>query len=306
MLYTADVAVIAESYGVRVHSYADDTQLYTSCSALDGPDAADQLLRCIADVDKWMSSNRLKLNADKTQFIWLGSAQMLARVERSSLLVGGVDVVPLDSVRDLGVTVDAQLTMRCHVENVARSCFYHLRQLRSIRRSLTFNATCTLVHAFINSRVDYCNAVLNGAADGVVRRLQMVLHAAARLITGTSRMEHITPVIRDTLHWLPVQQRITYKIALMAFHCVRGSCPAYFDDVCVPVSTVAARAKLRSADHGDLIVPRTRTKCFGPRSFRISGPATWNSLPHHLRNDDISRDSFTRGLKTWLFSCAYS
>ena len=87
LLYTADVAVIAESYGVRVHSYADDTQLYTSCSALDGPDAADQLLRCIADVDvnKWMSSNRLKLNADKTQFIWLGSAQMLARVKRSSL-----------------------------------------------------------------------------------------------------------------------------------------------------------------------------------------------------------------------------
>ena len=88
-------------------------------------------------------------------------------------------------------------------------------------------------------------------------------------------MEHITPVIRNTLYWLPVQQRITYKIALMAFHCVCGSCPAYFDDVCVSVGTVIARAKLRSADHNDLFVPRTRTKCIRPRSFRrFSGPAT--------------------------------
>ena len=192
-----------------------------------------------------MSSNQLKLNADKTQFIWLGSAQMLARIEKSPLLVGGVDVVPLDSVRDLGVIIDAQLTMRCHAENVARSCFYHLRQLRSIRRSLTFESTCTLMHAFNNSRLDYCNAVLNGADDGVVQRLQIVLHAAARLITGTSRMEHITPVIRDTLHWLPRQQRITYKIALMAFHCVRGSCSAYFYDVCVPFGTMTAQVKAR-------------------------------------------------------------
>ena len=80
LLYTADVAKIADKHGVPVHSYADDTQLYTSCSAPDWSSAADRLLRCIEDVDRWMSSNRLKLNADKTQFIWLGSAQMLQKV----------------------------------------------------------------------------------------------------------------------------------------------------------------------------------------------------------------------------------
>ena len=129
---------------------------------------------------------------------------------------------------------------------------------------------CTLAHAFISSRVDYCNAVLDGAAAGVVRRLQMVLHAAARLITGARRMEHITPILRDTLHWLPVRQRIKYKIALMAFNCIRGTCPAYFKQTCVPVHTVAGRTMLRSAAHGDLIVPLTRTKKIGPRSFRVS------------------------------------
>ena len=302
LLYTADVAKIADKHGVPVHSYADDTQLYTSCSAPDWSSAADRLRRCIEDVDGWMSSNRLKLNADKTQFIWLGSAQMLQKVSSLPPSVGGIDIVPLDSVRNLGVTIDAQLTMRNQADDIARSCFYQLRQLRSIRRSLTFDAICTLVHAFISSRVDYCNAVLDGTAAGVVRRLQMVLHAAARLITGVRWTEHITPILRDTLHWLPVQQRITYKIALMAFNCIRGTCPAYLRCICVPVHTVAGRAMLRSAAHGDLIVPHTRTKKIGPRSFRVSRSATWNSLPHNLRNTDISRDNLFVALRPGCLS----
>jgi len=95
---------------------------------------------------------------------------------------------------------------------------------------------------------------------------------AARLVTGVRWNEHITPTLRDTLHWLPVRHRITYKIATMAFRCVRGACPAYFTDVCIPVETVAGRAKLRSARHCELIVPPTRTKTFGSPSFRSAAP----------------------------------
>ena len=101
---------------------------------------------------------------------------MLQKLIDVPLLVDGVDIVPQDSVRDLGVTIDAQLTMRNQVDDTACCCFYHLCQLRSIRQSLTFDTLCTLVHAFISSRVNYCNAVLDGAAAGVVRRLQMQLH----------------------------------------------------------------------------------------------------------------------------------
>jgi hypothetical protein len=253
-----------------------------------------------------MSSNCLKLNADKTQFIWLETDQQLAKIGGIQLTVGGVDVAPLDSVRDLGVTLDSQLTMKQHVDIVTRTCFYHLRQLRSVRKSMTFNALHSVVQAFIISRVDYCNAVLYGVAAHVIRRLQSVLHAAARLITGTRLRDHITPTLRDTLHWLPVAQRVEYKIAVMAFDCVRGTCPAYFRDICRPVSTVAGRSGLRSADRGDLIVPRTSGKRYGPRSFRCCAPTVWNSLPAHLRSGDISRRQFTSGLKTALFDRAYS
>ena len=306
ILYTADVALIAAQHGVDLHSYADDIQLYTNCSPTDASMSAVQLINCINEVDMWMSSNRLRLNAEKTQFIWLGSSQMLAKTNKIPLRVGGVDVFPLEAVRDLGVVLDSKLTMKNHVDSVVRSCFYQLRQLRSIRRSLTLDAAHTLVHAFVHSRVDYCNTILVGVSDGVTRKLQSVLHAAARLVTGVRWKEHITPTLRDTLHWLPVRQRITYKIATMAFGCVRGTCPAYFTDVCIPVETVAGRAKLRSARHGDLIVQPTKTKTFGSRSFRSAAPTVWNSLPYHLRQSGISRGQFASGLKTWLFSCAYT
>jgi hypothetical protein len=306
LLYTADVAQIAHRHGVSVHSYADDTQLYASCPAVDGLTSAACLLGCIDDIDRWMSSNRLKLNADKTQFIWLGNQKQLDKVGNIRLVVGGVEVSPLECVCDLGVTLDSQLTMKHHVSAVTRSCFYHLRQLRSIRRSLTVEALRTVVQAFVISRMDYCNAVLYGVAAHIIRRLQAVQHAAARLITGVRFNEHITPTLRDTLHWLPVLERIKYKIALKTFDCLNGRCPSYFNDICIPVATQVGRANLRSADKGDLLVPRTKGKRYGPRSFRTSAPTTWNSLPVHLRNPDISREQFRKGLKTFLFACAYT
>jgi len=126
-----------------------------------------------------------------------------------------------------------------YYHGVARSCFYQLRQLRSIRRSVPTDALQylhTLVHAFISSRINYCNAVLYVATDAVIRRLQAVLHAAARLITGVRRNDvNITPTLRDTLHWLPVSQRITFKIALMTYDCIHGRSPVYFCDICSPI-----------------------------------------------------------------------
>jgi len=232
-----------------------DAQLYTSCSAVDGLTTATQLLRCIDDIDCWMSSNRLKLNADKTQLIRLGPALQLDKVGNVRLHVCGVDISPLDHVRGLGVMLDSLLTMKQHADTVTRSCFSQMRQLRSVRRSLAFNVLHTLVHALINSKVDYCNAVLYGAPAYAVRRLQTVLYAAACLTTDTRLNEQITPVFHDTLHWLPITQCIDYKIALMTYSCVHGTSPAYCHGICRPVASVEGHAMLRSANYGELVEP---------------------------------------------------
>jgi len=133
VLYTADVLKIAANHGVCIHAYADDLQTYASCAATDQQTATTRLLACVFDIAKWMSSNRLKLNADKTEFIWLGTRQKLATINVTLLHIGCQMINPVDKVSDLGITIDDELTMDAHVANVVRICFYQLRQLCSVR-----------------------------------------------------------------------------------------------------------------------------------------------------------------------------
>ena len=120
-----------------------------------------------------------------------------------------------------------------------------------------------------------------------------------RVVTGTRKFDHITPVLRD-LHWLPVRQRIKYKLAMIVYKCLHGWAPTYLADDCLVISTIAGKRHLRSAGTGLLFVPRTRTT-LGMRSFAVAGPVTWNSLPDTLRTATLSSLTFAGHLKTHLF-----
>ena len=117
-----------------------------------------------------------------------------------------------ESARDLGVILDTELTMSAHVTALCQSGFFQLRPLRPFVRSLKTEAAKTLVQAFISCRLDYCNSLLYGVTDNVIRRVQALQNAAARLITGSRRRDHITPVLCQ-LHWLPVRRRVEFKLA---------------------------------------------------------------------------------------------
>jgi len=152
----------------------------------------------------------------------------------------------------------------------------------------------TVAVAFIASCVDYCNGLLDGVSAAVIRRLQMVLNAAARFVVGAGKFQHITPVLRDVLHWLPVHQWILYEVAATAFDCIHGTGPAYFKHVCTPASDISGQVHLRSAERRDMLVPRTRTE-LGRRSFPVAALTIWNSLPAHLRSTLISCRQFRDG-----------
>ena len=107
------------------------------------------------------------------------------------------------------------------------------------------------------------------------------------------------------LHWLPYPQRITYKLCMIMFKCLRGSAPAYLADCCTSTSLVSGRSALRSAAHGDIVVPSHRTD-WGLRSFAVAGPSSWNALPVGLRSSSFGLDTFAKHLKTHLFGLAYS
>jgi len=132
-------------------------------------------------------------------------------------------------------------------------------------------------------------------------KLQSLQNAAARLVTGARKFDHITPVMRE-LHWLPVQQRIRFKTAVLVFKCLHGLAPAYLSEYCKLTTGRSVRSHLRSANACLLSVPRTRTT-YGDRSFAVSGPVSWNSLPVELRSSDVTEETFRRYLKTFLFNC---
>ena len=152
---------------------------------------------------------------------------------------------------------------------------------------MTAEAARTVAAAFISSRLDYCNALLHGLPNTLLRKLQSVQNATARLITDTRRCEcdHITPVLRE-LHWLPIRERVKFKLASLVHQSLSGQSPAYLADDCRLVLDSTCRS-LRSADVPTCVVPRTYSS-YDDRTFAAAGPWLWNSLPVQLCNPDIS------------------
>ena len=246
-----------------------------------------------------MLSNRLRLNQDKTEFIWFGTRQQLAKRDLQSISAISPSLISTSLVRDLGALLDSELTMEKHVTKICQLCFFQLRRLRAVRHSLTRTALLTLVNAFVSSRIDYCNSILYGTSNYILDRLQYVMNAAARLILNLSKYDHISAAIRNELHWLPIPRRIDFKICLLVRNCLTGSAPPYLAEFCKPVSSKDGRCNLRSASRGDLVVSRFHLERSGRRSFSVAGPSLWNSLPLEVRDLKTGLDEFKRRLKTF-------
>jgi len=120
------------------------------------------------------------------------------------------------------------------------SCFATLRQISSIRHSLSRPALLTLIRALVISKLDYCCSVLAGAPETLLHRLQSVLNAAARLVFSVRKTEHTSPLLRE-LHWLKVRERIKFRSCVLTYRCLHGTAPSYLAETIRPVSGLATR-----------------------------------------------------------------
>ena len=174
-----------KSHLPSVHTYTDDTQLYISFNPVDNTSEADAVVaieNCIHVVRARMKDDKLMLNEDKTEFLIIGTERQLSRVSVDKIKIGQAEVSPVSSVRNLGTWFDSHLDMSTHVTKACASAFYHLFNIRHIRKYLSRESTERLVHAFITSRLDYCNGLLCGAPEYQIKKLQRVMNASARLV----------------------------------------------------------------------------------------------------------------------------
>jgi len=255
---------------------------------------------CIRDIDNWMLCNNLKLNNDKTEFLLLHSKHR-PKPPMDCIIAGDEHINVSDYAKNIGVLYDTTLSFDKHISTVCQLAFYHLRNISRVRKYLSYDTTKVLVHAFVTSKIDFCNSLLFGLPKHLIDRLQYVMNSAARVISRTRKYDHVTPILME-LHWLPVEQRIKYKILVLVYKALNGNAPMYLNELLTRYQPLRS---LRSSNKGLLLVPKFKLKSYGARAFSVCGPALWNGLPENLRLNTNSFDSFKKNLKTHLYREAY-
>ena len=305
VLYTSPLSAIILNHSVIPHSYADDSQLQKSSPPNEIPELIESMQLCVDDVRSWMTQNKLKLNDGKTEAMIISSSKMFKKISYpSSMTIGSASIPFATSVKNLGVTLDCHLEMDVHIRAVVSAAYYELRRIASIRRFLTTEATTTLVSAFVLSRLDYCNSLLYGCHDHLLKSLQLVQNNAARLIMKVKKSSHITPHL-ISLHWLPVNSRIEYKLASFCHACIQGNAPRYLSEL-IPLKehTHGYGTRSRGDQTALLDRPARSQKSLGDRCFSHAAPEVWKTLPSNIRTIP-STSSFKSSLKTTLFNRSF-
>lgn len=308
-LYTQPLThLISRFHSLRHHFYADDTQLYIPITRDNAEAPFAELTQCLSEIHSWMDLNKLKLNPDKTEFIFFGTSKLLSHLSPhlpSTILGSKITCSP--SVRNLGVLFDTELTFHDHISNVTRSSFTHIRDLCRLRRFLSLSTATSLANALVSSRLDYCNSLFYNINQSELQRLQRLQNTVCRIVTRTSRFASVHHKLKS-LHWLPIRSRILFKTCLIIYKSLSYGKPSYLSDYLHPFTS--SRDTRRSDPSKRLLdvpafLPRTYTSSRSlERTFFYSAPRLWNNLPLDVRQAP-SICSFRKRLKTHLFHAAF-
>ena len=298
-IYTRELEIILRRFGVKFMMYADDTQIYLSFSGIENTKRIiEEIVKTIKD---WMNYKKLKLNENKTEFLFVARKDDDTGTEFRSMKINNEEINFKECVRDLGVLIDSNLTFEQQINEVVRKSGYCLRNIAHIKKYIDESSLKKLVINGVITRLDYCNSVYQALPNTRLHKLQMILNRSARLIKGLSPRDRITPALMD-LHWLPIKARIKYKLCVLTYQTLLTGEPGYLKSkliVMEPVNTV----NTRRATQGFLVEPRV-TSSLGFRGFKSAAPRVFNGLPLEVKGCDNVK-LFKKKLKTFLFNDCY-
>lgn len=302
-LYLTYASTLPEAIaeGISIFGFADDHAFLKAFIPIPREEGLviTYMEKSLRDTGSWMNSKRLKMNNDKTEFIYFGNKRQIAKCKQSSIDANGTRVDRTDEMKYLGVWMDSELKLKHHITEKCRKAMASIQKLKAIRKYLTVEACKTVASGLVLSHIDYANAILFGLSQTELNKLQRIQSITAKLILGRQKHDSVTCALKE-LHWLPVQLRIKHKIITLVHKCIYGKAPQYLKEL-IKAKQIK-RAGLRSGNISNLLeVPRCSRKTYASRSFSVAGPTLWNSLPEKLRGiSDF--DTFKHSLKTFLFS----
>ena len=308
VLFNAYVSTIKDCIpnALSIGGYADDHFIkgnYNPNCTTDTTTCITSIENTLSNVSDWMSANRLKLNPSKTEVIVFGSQQMLTKQSTRNINVAG-DVINVGcSIKYLGAHLDASLTFKDFISHKCRAAVTSIRNISQIRKFIDVKIAKQLACALVLSHLDYSNSILCGLPATTIKPLQSVQNWAARVVLNRSRYDDAMLALKE-LHWLPIVERIDFKIACIVFKCLHDQAPSTLSSILQEKSFTRA-TRLASEPSPRLNVPRTKKKTFAARSFSVFGPELWNSLPPLLRAIDDFK-VFKKDLKTFLFKRAFT
>lgn len=298
--YTCPLHHLISSYGLNHQQYADDTIVYSTVPPNSHFHAVSNLERCVSTLCLWFADNGLSVNPSKSDAALFSTRQRLQKHKTSGLKTVNIldSIIPIsDTLTVLGVTLDSSLSFDKHCSKTVQSCLYHLRALRHIRPLLNTSDAELLSCCLVQSRLDYCNSLLAHTSKDNLHKLQRMQNSAARLTYAYNSTHHSpSQSILADHHWLPVTQRITFKVATITHSVTTCREPGYLQALLIPYDPARP---LRSSCASLLSTPRTHLT-LSDQSFSIMAPKTWNSLSLSLRTTS-SHEAFRKNLKTELF-----
>jgi len=308
VLFNVYASTISECipHNLSLGGYADDHII----KAKFDPTNTERVLSCIESIEStllsvhnWMSSNRLKMNPTKTEVIFFGSDHTLRKNPVSTINVAGDDIQAIVSLKYLGAHLDSSLTFEDFIQHKCRTAITNIKNIHQIRNYIDLKVAKQLAVSLVLSHLDYSNGILAGVPSCRLRPLQRVQNWAARVVLCRSKLDSAHEALYH-LHWLPIKERIDFKIACLVFKCLNGQAPQPLSQL-ISLKTFGRRTRASTAADNELSIPFVRKSRYAMRSFSVYGPTTWNALPADIRRID-SFNSFKKQLKTHLFKRAFN